>query len=297
MSAPVLSPFPTHRVAAPATSGKGLARGVLVSAAPTSPIASPTTVTDDTDWIAAHRHAWRRKACLRRYYEREIFARLSERLGRGRTLELGAGPGLFAEGHPEVVASDLSPGPCTAVVCDAHALPFADGAFANVVAIDTLHHLARPGVALAEAGRVLAGGGRLLLVEPWTGPFGRLVYRHLHHELCHDVPDPWSWAAPAGKAPMTGNAVIPKAVLADDGAALSRHAPGLRVTTVEPFGVVSFLMTGGFRSWGLPWPLARLAIAAEARLPRRLMAGLALRALFVVEKTGGSSRDNAQAAS
>ena len=44
-------------------------------------------------------------------------------------------------------------------------------------------------------------------------------------------------------------------------------------------------MTGGFRSWSLPWPMARLASAAEARLPRRLMAGLALRALFVVEKT------------
>jgi SAM-dependent methyltransferase len=237
------------------------------------------------DWIAAHRRAWQRKPALRRYYRREVFDRIVCHCRPGRTLELGTGPGFFAEHAPGLVALDLVRGPRTDVVADAHALPFADASFANLVGIDTFHHLAGPGRALAEAARVLADGGRLVLVEPWAGPLGRLVYRHLHQEECEAVPDPWRWAAPEGKDPLAGNATIPKAVLADGAHALAEHAPGLVVTRVEPFGIVSYLLTGGFRSWGVPSPLVRAAGAVEALLPRAVTRWAALRALFVVERT------------
>jgi SAM-dependent methyltransferase len=51
-------------------------------------------------------------------------------------------------------------------VADATALPFRDGAFASVLVRDLLHHLPEPRAALAEAARVLAPGGTLLVVEP-----------------------------------------------------------------------------------------------------------------------------------
>ncbi len=242
------------------------------------------------DWMARYRRVWNAKTGLSGYYRQEIFARLRGNLRPGRTLEIGAGPGFFAADTPALsglVASDLAAGPDTAVVCDAHALPFADGSMANIVAVDTLHHLARPGVVLAEASRVLRPGGRLALVEPWTGPLGRFVYRYLHHENCADVRDPWNWAAPAGKDPMTGNATIPKAVLVDRPEPMAKFATDLSVATVEPFGALSFIMTGGFRSWGFPWPAVRVGIALERHLPKTLMWHLALRVHLLIDKAGG----------
>ena len=49
---------------------------------------------------------------------------------------------------------------------DACALPFADGCFASVFVRDLLHHLADPRRAAAEAVRVLAPGGLLVVLEP-----------------------------------------------------------------------------------------------------------------------------------
>jgi SAM-dependent methyltransferase len=51
-------------------------------------------------------------------------------------------------------------------MADLSRLPFRDGAFAAAVNIVTLEHVREPGVVLAELARVLAPGGRLLLVVP-----------------------------------------------------------------------------------------------------------------------------------
>ena len=242
---------------------------------------------DDIEWIAEHRRVWQRKVSLRRYYQREIFARIDARLSVGRTLEIGAGPGFFAADRPEIITVDMARGPATRVVADAHALPFESAYFANIVGIDTFHHLAQPGKMLAECARILAPGGRIVLVEPWAGPVGWLIYRYAHHEECESVDDPWAWAAPEGKDPMVGNAVIPKAVLADNGDILAKHVTDLAVEHIEPFGAMSFLMTGGFQNWGLPWPLIRLACGVESLMPRPAMSWGGLRALFVLTKTAG----------
>ena len=54
------------------------------------------------------------------------------------------------------------------VVGDAHELPFADGSFDACRADRTLQHLERPDAALAELKRVLATGGRLVVLEVIT---------------------------------------------------------------------------------------------------------------------------------
>ncbi len=51
-------------------------------------------------------------------------------------------------------------------VADLALLPFHDGAFDAAVNIVTLEHVREPAVVLAELGRVLAPGGRLLLAVP-----------------------------------------------------------------------------------------------------------------------------------
>lgn len=49
---------------------------------------------------------------------------------------------------------------------DAHALPFADGAFTGARADRVLQHLADPVQALSEMARVVADGGRVVIAEP-----------------------------------------------------------------------------------------------------------------------------------
>ena len=52
------------------------------------------------------------------------------------------------------------------VAADALALPFRDGVFAGVLMRDLLHHVSDPRRAAAEAVRVLAPGGTLVVIEP-----------------------------------------------------------------------------------------------------------------------------------
>ena len=203
----------------------------------------------------------------------------------GQTLELGSGPGFFAEYNPGMINTDISPTGSDTTLADVHALPFADGCFTNIVGVDVLHHFAQPGLALRECSRVLSTGGRLILIEPWTSPFGWLFYRFIHHEECSRVADPWTGAFPAEKNPMQGNAMIPRLVFDYHRPELTLHAPGLRVTQVEPFGILSFLLTGGLQKWGFPRPTIQALCHLEKRLPRLFIDFFATRALCIVEKT------------
>ncbi len=73
-------------------------------------------------------------------------------------------------------------GPARCHVGDVRDLPFADASMDVLCVQGGLHHLETMDDlrrALAEAARVLAPGGRLIVVEPWLTPFLRAV-----HALC-----------------------------------------------------------------------------------------------------------------
>jgi SAM-dependent methyltransferase len=233
--------------------------------------------------FAAHRDAWQAKPALRRYYREEIFERIEAEMRPGATLEIGTGAGFFADYRPGMTGIDVVPDHPSAVPGDVHRMPFGEGAFANVVGVDVLHHLARPGEALREIARVLQPGGRLILVEPWAGPLGRLFYRYLHHEECAAVAEPWLAAFPPGKDAMDGNAMIPWTVLAARASELTRHAP-LAVRRCVPFGGLSYVATGGFQSFGLPWFVVDGLRRIESLLPDAALRAASLRALFVLER-------------
>ncbi len=115
----------------------------------------------------------------------QVLAPLRAALPSGAAvLDLGAGTGrlalpLTAAGYA-VVALDLSPrmlaylqakAPGLPLVqADAHALPFAQGAFRAVVTVHVLHLLADLPRALDEIARVLAPGGQLWLGYQHHGP-------------------------------------------------------------------------------------------------------------------------------
>jgi SAM-dependent methyltransferase len=127
-----------------------------------------------------------------------------------RVLDLGAGPAWFwrrptpLPRSTRLVLCDLAPGllrealahrdeiaasEVEGVVADAEALPFADGVFDAVLAMDMLHHVARPGHALAEARRVLRPGGRLYATAPGGDDLAELaaIARQVYGRTAQDA--------------------------------------------------------------------------------------------------------------
>ena len=106
---------------------------------------------------------------------------LIKRLGlpvRGWLLDAGGGTGRVAAAldgmADQIVVADISLGMLrqargkglTAVSVPAERLPFPNGTFERVIMVDALHHVADQAGTARELWRVLAPGGRLVIVEP-----------------------------------------------------------------------------------------------------------------------------------
>jgi SAM-dependent methyltransferase len=119
-----------------------------------------------------------------------FFARLLEETPGPRVLVIGgavAGKG-FVSVPPQInlVETDVAFGPRTALVCDAHDLPFADESFDGVVAQAVLEHVLDPARCVAEIRRVLRPGGAVYAETPFmqqvhAGRYDFTRFTHLGH--------------------------------------------------------------------------------------------------------------------
>lgn len=246
--------------------------------------------------LREHRRLWDEKPLLRSVYRVWFDLLLGELAGARRVLEVGAGPGLLSEHararRPGVrwVVSDILDAPWNDVVADGVQLPFQDGAFEAVAAIDLLHHVERPAAFFAEASRVLAAGGRVVAVEPWVTPLSYPIYRWLHEEGCRLSLDPWQpFAGGGGKDPFEGDAAVVWRLVRDTAperwAALGFCAP--RVKRLNGF---AYLASLGFRSGTLAPAAAARPLLALDRMTAPLAPAVALRVLAVWERGGSPAR-------
>lgn len=250
--------------------------------------------------LIEHARIWRDKPALRLVYSVWFDALLEDVPEGAKVVEVGAGPGLFAQyarqRRPDLawVASELADASWNDVVADAHALPFRTGAVDAVLGLDVLHHLARPRAFFSEAARLLRPAGRLALVEPWVTPFSFLVYRFFHQEACLEPPDPWTpFAASSGdrdKDLFDGNAAIPRAIVRETPPEEWRRL-GLEPPRTELMNGFAYLLTLGFRRASLlPAAAAPSMVSLDRRL--RALAGLAaLRARLLWTRSPSSPTD------
>jgi SAM-dependent methyltransferase len=231
---------------------------------------------DDPNTTVLRRQIIRGKPFLRRIYE-EWYATLARAIPPeanvpGRVLELGSGAGFLKEVKPEVIASDIFEFPHIQVVLDGQRLPIADAALRAIVMTNVLHHLPDVARFFAEAGRCVAPGGVIALVEPWISPWSRFVYRRLHHEPCE--PSAAQWSFPAIGPLSSANQALPWIVFHRDAEQFARQYPQWRMEIVRPMMPLRYLVSGGvgMRAMAPGWstPLWRAFEGALAPLNRQV---------------------------
>lgn len=237
--------------------------------------------------LREHREIWAAKPVLRDVYGIWFEALLDGLPASARVLELGAGPGFLAEDARRRkdlrwTSSDLLPTPWNDLVADGLRLPLRGLSLDAVVAVDFLHHLARPEAFFREAARVLGPGGRLLLVEPWVTPFSYPIYRYLHEEGCRLDLDPWdpfAAAASADKEPFQGDAAVPWRLVRDTPA--SRWADlGFAPPAVEALNGFAYLASLGFRKGSVGGRRLSAALRRIDAIAAPLARHLGMRALL-----------------
>jgi SAM-dependent methyltransferase len=115
---------------------------------------------------------------LTQYDASTFVPRAVELLGdqRGAVLDAGCGVGLVGRLHPHLdlwgvdacfeLIAHARVGYQARIECDVETLPFEDSSFDAVLALNMLHHVARPHAAVAEFVRVLRPGGVLVTADP-----------------------------------------------------------------------------------------------------------------------------------
>lgn len=194
-----------------------------------------------------------------------------------RVMEIACGRGGFAvclmrmgTPPPRLVAADFSSSAVakgrafaqeTAMgsigweVADAQAICHPDASFDTVISCETVEHLPRPRVAVAEFARVLRPGGRLLLTTPnYMGPMG--VYRGYARLMGRPYREEGQ--------PINRFTMLPRTIA-------WLRAAGLTISLVDARGHYA------------PWP-GRPPVEVPAVERIRLLRWLALHSLVIAEK-------------
>jgi SAM-dependent methyltransferase len=246
-------------------------------------LALPETADLDVDGserLAVHAAVLARKPMLAAVFREchELMLSL-DRAGFGDTaglrVELGAGVAPIAMSYPEVLATDVVPGPGLDRVLDAQDMDLPDASVRAFYGQNCFHHFPDPLRFLTEAQRVVAPGGGVVLIEPYYGPVASVVFKRLFASEEFDK-HMAGWRSDAS-GPMQGaNQALSYIVFVRDRARFESELPELEITQSFPLGnYPRYLLSGGLNFRQLVPTGSEGALRAFERLllpARRLLA-------------------------
>jgi len=199
---------------------------------------------DDPGTTDLRRQVIRDKKFLRRIYE-EWYGMISDALPDGNkpVVELGSGAGFLSEYVDGLITSEVFHLPGLNVVMDGGALPFPDASLRGIAMTDVFHHLPDVRSFVAESARCVIPGGRVVMIEPWSTPWSRVIYKNIHHEPF--VPEAKTWEFPASGPLSAANGALPWIVFSRDRDKFEAEFPEWSVHTVRPFMPFRYILSGG----------------------------------------------------
>lgn len=204
---------------------------------------------DGSDRLVVHSRMLQRKAMLRQVFTgiHHQFHRLDQEYlsGNGLRVELGSGIAPMRDSYPDVLATDLVPGPHLDRVIDSEAMELDDETVRAFFGQNCFHHFARPDRFFNELERTLVPGGGVILLEPYYGPLASFMFKRLFQTEGFDMTDP-SWEAPV-TGPMKGaNQALSYIIFIRDRAEFERRHPSLKITQQFLLGnYLRYLASGG----------------------------------------------------
>jgi len=153
----------------------------------------------------------------RKHRTQQVLELIPQFLGEGKVLDVGTGAGNLAHGLKEqgyeVSALDIDPSVCKHPDVEVtrgdimEGLPYEDGSFDLVTALEVIEHMEDPFKAVREFHRVLKPGGLLLLTTPNYGNIEKRVYYlytgSLPHALTYEPSPPERGRAHHHVAPLS----------------------------------------------------------------------------------------------
>lgn len=223
---------------------------------------------DSPERTLFHRELILRKKFLRKLYEQwyaEFIAEIKN-LPNNTYIELGSGGGFFKKLAPQAICTDILELPTNDMTFSALKMPFDDNSVGGIFMIDTLHHIPDIEKFLSEVNRVLAVGGKMIMIEPANTLWGRFIYKNFHHEP-FDVGGGWTLPE---SGPLSGaNGALPWIVFERDKSIFKEKFPNLRTETVKYRNPLLYLLSGGvsFRQL-LPDFMFPIINAIDSTLPK-----------------------------
>lgn len=235
--------------------------------------------------LSDYQSVWSKKPVLRAVYG-DLFDRMLALRVPGPTLEIGGGVGGLKARAPDVFSSDIQHAGWLDLVADAQVLPFRDASLSTIMMLDVLHHVEFPAKFFQEAQRVLAPGGRVVMVEPAITPGSSSFYRFIHHEPVRMRQDPLAYGAPnPDRDPYDSNQAIPTLLATRDRKRFHSAFPRLRISQTHWFSFIVYPLSGGFKPWSLiPAGAAKPLLALEGALEKSLGRLLGFRLLIAIDK-------------
>ena len=249
-------------------------------------------ITYDLALLEASKDKWLRSEGLRTVYG-SIFQSIRQRMVEGPSLELGSGIGNLKDCIPEVITSDLVKTGFVDTACSAYDIILPEeaglsGKWANIIAMDMLHHLCQPMDFFRSAAEVLQPGGRIILVEPAATFFGRIFYTLFHQEPIKPslIQPPFEMEPDNDQGEFANMGMgVSLFRLNKDACHDSLTAMGLEVCEISYRDLLAYPLSGGYSGPQLaPAGLLRFLLAMERFIPKTLLSYLALRMIIVIQK-------------
>ena len=235
--------------------------------------------------LIERREVWKKKRILRKIFADWSALILENIKGAGKTVELGSGSGFFKEFMADVVSTDMVRAPWLDLACDATRLPFRDGSLGNIVMTDVLHHMADPVGFFSEAERVLAKGGRVVVLEPYGSPLSLAVYRRFHEEPFIFEKNYFSEVESEAKDPWEANQAIYQILFFKEPARFEERFRGrFKVVLRRRLSFILYPLSGGFGNRSLVPSFLAAPLSILESLLDPLAPLFAFRSFVVIEK-------------